>query len=66
LLNSDFDHFEQLAEPATRRTPCLEAAGEPGLDIWPLDIRRLSPQPQIQRGKKPGALRKTLYHSLAP
>ena len=27
LLNSDFDHFEQLAEPATKRTPCLEAAG---------------------------------------
>ena len=27
LLNSDFDHFEQLAEPATKRTPCLEEAG---------------------------------------
>ncbi len=27
LLNSDFDHFMQLAEPATRRTPCLEQAG---------------------------------------
>jgi len=27
LLNSDFDHFLQLAEPATKRTPCLETAG---------------------------------------
>jgi 4-methylaminobutanoate oxidase (formaldehyde-forming) len=27
LLDSDFDHFLQLGEPATRRTPCLEAAG---------------------------------------
>ncbi len=27
LLNSDFDHFLQLAEPATRRTPCLEKVG---------------------------------------
>jgi len=27
LLDSDFDHFAQLAEPATRRTPCLEKTG---------------------------------------
>ena len=27
LLDSDFDHFIQLAEPATKRTPCLEEAG---------------------------------------
>ena len=27
LLDSDFDHFLQLAEPATQRTPCLEQAG---------------------------------------
>jgi sarcosine dehydrogenase len=27
LLDSDFDHFLQLAEPATKRTPCLEEAG---------------------------------------
>ena len=27
LLDSDFDHFLQLAEPATKRTPCLEQAG---------------------------------------
>jgi 4-methylaminobutanoate oxidase (formaldehyde-forming) len=27
LLDSDFDHFLQLAEPATKRTPCLEDAG---------------------------------------
>jgi 4-methylaminobutanoate oxidase (formaldehyde-forming) len=27
LLNADFDHFLQLAEPATKRTPCLEEAG---------------------------------------
>jgi 4-methylaminobutanoate oxidase (formaldehyde-forming) len=27
LVNSDFDHFLQLAEPATKRTPCLEKAG---------------------------------------
>jgi len=27
LLDSDFDHFTQLAEPATKRTPCLEKAG---------------------------------------
>lgn len=27
LLDSDFDHFMQLAEPATQRTPCLEQAG---------------------------------------
>ena len=27
LLDSDFDHFLQLAEPATKRTPCLETAG---------------------------------------
>ncbi|MBT8367753.1 MAG: FAD-dependent oxidoreductase [Deltaproteobacteria bacterium] len=27
LLDSDFDHFTQLAEPATQRTPCLEEAG---------------------------------------
>jgi 4-methylaminobutanoate oxidase (formaldehyde-forming) len=27
LLNSDFDHFMQLAEPATKRTPCLKEAG---------------------------------------
>jgi 4-methylaminobutanoate oxidase (formaldehyde-forming) len=27
LLDADFDHFLQLAEPATKRTPCLEEAG---------------------------------------
>ena len=27
LLDADFDHFLQLAEPATKRTPCLEKAG---------------------------------------
>jgi len=27
LLDSDFDHFLQLGEPATRRTPCLGDAG---------------------------------------
>jgi 4-methylaminobutanoate oxidase (formaldehyde-forming) len=27
LLDSNFDHFLQLAEPATKRTPCLEDAG---------------------------------------
>lgn len=27
LLDSDFDHFQSLSEPALRRTPCLEAAG---------------------------------------
>jgi 4-methylaminobutanoate oxidase (formaldehyde-forming) len=27
LLDSDFDHFLQLAEPAWKRTPCLEKAG---------------------------------------
>ncbi|MGD2015962.1 MAG: FAD-dependent oxidoreductase, partial [Desulfobacterales bacterium] len=27
LLDADFDHFIQLAEPATQRTPCLEEAG---------------------------------------
>jgi len=27
LLNPDFDHFSSLAEPAMRRTPCLEKAG---------------------------------------
>ena len=27
LLDADFDHFLQLAEPATTRTPCLEEAG---------------------------------------
>ena len=99
LLDSNYDHFMQLAQPAMKRTPCLEAAGiselingpeaftpdgnaimgpaseldncfvavgfnafgiaagggagrmmaewiiegEPSLDIWPLDIRRLGP-----------------------
>ena len=27
LLNSDFDHFEQLSQPAIERTPCLKKAG---------------------------------------
>jgi sarcosine dehydrogenase len=27
LLDSDFDHFMQLGEPATKRTPCLGEAG---------------------------------------
>jgi 4-methylaminobutanoate oxidase (formaldehyde-forming) len=27
LLDSDFDHFLQLGEPATKRTPCLGEAG---------------------------------------
>jgi 4-methylaminobutanoate oxidase (formaldehyde-forming) len=27
LLNSDFDHFEQLSQPAMERTPCLKKAG---------------------------------------
>jgi 4-methylaminobutanoate oxidase (formaldehyde-forming) len=27
LLNSDYDHFMQLSQPATERTPCLRAAG---------------------------------------
>jgi sarcosine dehydrogenase len=27
LLDSDYDHFMQLAEPAMKRTPCLEKAG---------------------------------------
>jgi len=105
LLNSDFDHFAQLAEPATQRTPCLAEAGirklvngpegftpdgdaimgpapemenvfvavgfnafgiaagggagrmmaewivegEPGLDIWPLDIRRFGPYHKSRR-----------------
>jgi len=26
LLDSDFDHFEQLSDPAMKRTPCLEQA----------------------------------------
>ncbi len=26
LLDADFDHFEQLSDPAMRRTPCLEEA----------------------------------------
>lgn len=99
LLESNTDHFMQLAEPAMKRTPCLQAAGisklingpeaftpdgnaimgpapeldncfvavgfnafgiaagggagkmmaewiiegEPSLNIWPLDIRRLGP-----------------------
>jgi 4-methylaminobutanoate oxidase (formaldehyde-forming) len=27
LLESDFDHFQQLADPAMKRTPCLAEAG---------------------------------------